>query len=99
MALSIPPLEFLQEVGSRSIQADRMRKLTLGEYFMAMLAVGISNFALSVPLALLAKSAVAYGEYRNCESRETRGKTRCQKGSNHWQSQLSLGEEWQSSTF
>jgi hypothetical protein len=41
MALSIPPLEFLQEVGSRSIQADRMRKLTLGEYFMAMLAVGI----------------------------------------------------------
>ncbi len=31
----------MQVVGSRSIQADRMRKLTLVHYFMATLAVGI----------------------------------------------------------
>jgi hypothetical protein len=33
--------EFLQVGDGPSIQADRMRKLTLADYFMAMLAVGI----------------------------------------------------------
>jgi len=39
---SIPALEeFLQVDGSPSIQVDRMRKLTLADYFLATLAVGI----------------------------------------------------------
>ncbi len=39
---SIPALEeFLQVDGGPSIQVDRMRKLTLADYFLATLAVGI----------------------------------------------------------
>jgi len=39
---SIPAQEqFLQVDGGPSIQVDRMRKLTLADYFLATLAVGI----------------------------------------------------------
>jgi hypothetical protein len=39
---SIPALEeFLRVDGGASIQVDSMRKLTLAEYFLATLAVGI----------------------------------------------------------